>query len=308
MRVIAYPRGSLAGAAAATPVPCAPRDRRPRPLPARPRATTCALRRRCSGSGFSSPLAMSDSIRLAGIHAYAKPARIASTDASTLETVQRCCAPSQPSSRGCSRPESRITTCVKGTRSSHRQCSALMVQRMAGRGDGNHGDIHQPVAQHASRHAGGDDQVGLAIGDGLLGARKNGIGQRDRRVWTAVPQLAQHRHEAILRKGRIDHEAQLALPSLLQGLAPGIPGARTGPMTGRLRRSSSRPAGVSSALRPRISSSRTPSDSCRLAQRVADRGLAAVQGLGGLGESAPIHHCGQDSPLLGRGFGDHRHI
>ena len=172
-------------------------------------------------------------------------------------------------------------------------------------GHGNELHIQQPVAEKPRGHAAGHDNVGAAVGDGLLGAGQHDIGELDLCAGATLLQFRNDAEQLQPRIRRIHHQHEIRFPPLLQNprqllqrveVLEQRPGARQQrvPMLGQ--------HGFASFDHEQ----RQPQRFLQARHRIAHRRLASIEGLRSLGETAGVDNRRQNRPLLQARFRNRR--
>ena len=158
-------------------------------------------------------------------------------------------------------------------------------------------DIEQSIAEKMCGDSTGNDYVGAALNDGVLGARQHRVGQLNLGRGTRLLQLRDDLEQARPRKRGVHHEPKFRLPALFQAASQELQGVQ-------IVNDGARPREQRAAVRRQYRLSAfdfEQRDIQRLLQPghgVADGGLAAMQFGGRLGESPVIDHGREHCPLL----------
>ena len=90
-----------------------------------------------------------------------------------------------------------------------------LEQRVIRACDRDERNVEEIFAEKPRRHARGDDHVREALDDRFLRSRQHGIGEPQLRVRAEPLQLRDDVEQPLARKRRVDDEAQLRFPALL---------------------------------------------------------------------------------------------
>ncbi|MNZ73989.1 hypothetical protein D3C78_924230 [compost metagenome] len=186
------------------------------------------------------------------------------------------------------------------------QFALQAVQRVVRMGHGDELDVGQLVAELVGEDQAADGEVGLAFVERFLDARQHFLAQQHAAAAALRHEGGEGVDHLAGRIGGIHHQAHFGFPALfhvvrqlfqLAGLLDQLP-----------RAAQQQGAGVGEhRLAPVDAQQRHAELLLHAGDRVADRGLRAVQGFGGLGEAAVVDHRLQGAPLFeGHAGGFHR--